>query len=184
MPENIQNSLREYKGTKYQKINNYLWKNNGKLNKELEKSNKELYDDNSNLFTIFTIFTTDSFAYITGKDFYVYRSFNMGNINDETVENYITNMKKTEINNSINFYAFMSTTKDKDANIINGKSNVAQILIPNGTKFICPTSANPETAFEMEILLHPGKLTKIKQNFDEKEDNLGTWKYEFFKFNI
>ena len=153
LPEEDKISILTYQGAAgYKKINSSLWANRGIPTHE----NKFLFD------------ILEKHGIISNTQFLVYRVF-------QYCENhyceYVDGMKLAKIGDKIPFYGFLSTSANDY--LFKKTPSSAAIIIPKGTKYICP--AYHRSKKEEEIIFPPGILTKLK---NEGESPLGLWVYE------
>lgn len=147
-------------------FNAFLWKTKGIYTKEILQSIPGLYE-------LITLIQTKGI--IAPCDFVVYRNF--GFLDHTKVKKSFTEkMTKKAPGDIVNFYGLMSTTFEKTRGVVQPlrRKISAVILIPKGTRFICPNL----WVGEGEILFLPGQLKKVEPT--DKSFLLGTWEYDSF----
>jgi len=165
LDQNFINSLNSYAyGEQYYDINNEIQKNKGEISRTTAQKGTSTLKKAYNI-----LLGLKKYGIVAARDFTVYRSVAYQADEDEIPEE-VLEMANAKIGTTNIIHRAISTTSAKENERIfdSGEEYRLEILVKKGSRYLCPYFSE-----EAEIILGPGKLTKLKNN-----DEMGVWRYE------
>jgi len=165
LDQNFIDSLNSYAyGEEYYDINNEIQKNKGEISRTTAQKGTSILKKAYNI-----LLGLKKYGIVAARDFTVYRSVAYQADEDEIPEE-VLEMANAKIGTTNIIHRAISTTSTKENESIfdSGEEYRLEILVKKGSRYLCPHFSQ-----EAEIILGPGKLTKLKNN-----DEMGVWRYE------
>ena len=165
LDQNFIESLNSYAyGEQYYDINNEIQKNKGEISRTTAQKGTSTLKKAYNI-----LLGLKKYGIVAARDFTVYRSVAYQADEDEIPEE-VLEMANAKIGTTNIIHRAISTTSAKENESIfdSGEEYRLEILVKKGSRYLCPHFSQ-----EAEIILGPGKLTKLKNN-----DEMGVWRYE------